>query len=826
MTAPPRNPLKQRWRDATRVFTALDRDSAEVRARQLGAVSSLTPVALLANLVNALVVAVVFRHSVPAVALAAWLAVLVLAFVPGLRAWWRHRGEPVRRVSPRAIRRATIGAGVLALLWTIPAILWYAGGSHGQQLLVAAITLGMMCGGAFMLAPLPPAAAGYLAVLGLGGQWALAHTPGAEALALHVLLLAYTAVLAYAAWATGQTFAARLVSERESTRQGQLVSLLLRDFEEHSADLLWEIGSNGCLTHMAARLAQALGQTESELQRITLLEALKRRSRASDGEGHLEALSSALTLGQAFRDLVVPVRATGGLRWWSLSARPLLDEDGHHTGWRGVITDVTQARETHRRLAYLAHFDSLTGLANRLELRERLARAIDALDTGGRHIALLCLDIDHFKTINDSLGHAAGDAVLVEVGRRLQACLRQSDLAARLGGDEFAVMITDLQSTDDLRTAAQHLMQVLSQSVDIGGRQLPMSVSIGIAQAPEHGRTLDELMGNADLALYAAKEAGRNRFELFMPRLGDRHRRRVAVEQAMRGALNRGEMHLHWQPRVDIASWKVTGAEVLMRWHHPELGRVGPDEFIDVAESSGQIAEIGAWALARACAHAVQMPVPIFVSVNVSPVQLLREDFEASVQRALDFSGLPAQRLEIEVTESLFIDASPQALTNLHALRAMGVRIALDDFGTGYSSLAYLRRFPFDTLKIDRAFVRELMTRHDARAIVKTIIELARTLGMNTIAEGVEEPAQLDVLREAGCDAVQGFMVARPMPRGDFLRLLADWSKPATTPGELPAWAEASGAWSAPAPLEAGAGRARVDPAPTAGAQPAPRRVA
>jgi EAL domain-containing protein (putative c-di-GMP-specific phosphodiesterase class I) len=299
-------------------------------------------------------------------------------------------------------------------------------------------------------------------------------------------------------------------------------------------------------------------------------------------------------------------------------------------------------------------------------------------------------------------------------------------------------------------------------------------------------------MGNADLALYAAKEAGRGRFELFVPRLADRHRRRVAIEQALRGALARSEMHLHWQPRVDVATWEVVGAEVLLRWQHPELGRVAPDEFIGIAEDAGLIAEIGLWVLGRACAHAAQMKHPIVVSVNVSPAQLLREDFASQALRVIAQSGLAPERLEIEVTESLFMDNSPQALANLHALREVGVRIALDDFGTGYSSLAYLRRFPFDTLKIDRAFVRELMTRHDARAIVRTILELARTLGMSTIAEGVEEPAQLAVLREAGCGSVQGYLAARPMPRGDFLRLLANWTPSGTVQMDLDAERDAA----------------------------------
>jgi predicted signal transduction protein with EAL and GGDEF domain len=273
---------------------------------------------------------------------------------------------------------------------------------------------------------------------------------------------------------------------------------------------------------------------------------------------------------------------------------------------------------------------------------------------------------------------------------------------------------------------------------------VPIGVSLGLAVAPDHGRTLDELMAHADLALYAAKEAGRGRHELYVPRLGDRRRRRVAIEQGLRDALARGALSLHWQPCIAIEGWQVIGAEALLRWEHPTLGPVPPVEAVRVAEECGLIVEIGAWVMRQACREAAQLPATLAASVNVSAAQLRRDDFAALVRQALGAAALPPPRLEIEVTESLLIDAESAALSHLHALRSIGVRVALDDFGTGYSSLAYLRRFPFDTLKIDRAFVRELMSRHDARAIVKTILALAQTLGMHTLAEGVEEPAQLD----------------------------------------------------------------------------------
>ncbi len=775
------------WRREFHVYTALDRDSAEVRARHLQTVTRLTPLMVGANLLNATALLVAFRDRAASPFTLAWAGLLLVWCALGLRAWWQGRHRPVQRVSPRGIHRATVGAAVLGGVWASVAVAWFPGATHDQQLLLSALVLGMMCGGAFALAAIPQAAMAYIGVLGAGAQWVLLLVDGPVIGFMQCLLIVYCVILVSSTLSAARVATARLQSEREAGRQKQLVSLLLRDFEEHSADVLWATGPTGLLTHVSPRLSSALGSSVKALQATGLIEALQLRKAGADAESHLAALRQALDKGQAFRERVLPVKTSSGLRWWSLAGKPVHDEAGHHAGWRGVISDVTQVRETHRRLAYLAHFDSLTGLANRLELRERLARMI-APEPGRpeRRTALMCLDVDHFKAINDTLGHAAGDAVLAEVGRRLQACLRQDDLAARLGGDEFALVITDVRDDEQLESLARRVVQVMCQPCDVAGRQVGLGTSIGIAVAPDHGSTLDELMGNADLALYAAKDAGRGRYELFVPRLGDRHRRRVAIEQALRGAVHRDEMHLHWQPRVDIAGWRVAGAEVLLRWQHPELGRIAPDEFIPIAEESGLIVEIGSWVMQRACVHAAQLPLPLGVSVNVSPAQLLREDFAISVRRALDQAGLPPDRLEVEVTESLFMDSSPLALANLHALREMGVRIALDDFGTGYSSLAYLRRFPFDTLKIDRAFVRELMTRHDARAIVKTILELAQTLGMSTIAEGVEEPAQLALLREAGCGAIQGFMVARPMPRGDFLRLLANWvDKPVSTPGQL-----------------------------------------
>ena len=293
---------------------------------------------------------------------------------------------------------------------------------------------------------------------------------------------------------------------------------------------------------------------------------------------------------------------------------------------------------------------------------------------------------------------------------------------------------------------------------------------------PDAPRKLDEVLANADLALGAAKGAGRGRCELFHADMGERLRLRIALERDLRDALARRELTLHWQPQVDTEAWRVSGCEALLRWQHPRHGMVPPLQFIPIAEESGFIVELGEWVLQEACRVGAKQLPGLTVNVNVSPMQLVRDDFTAVVRRALAEAHLDAHRLEIEITESLFIDASPKALANLEALRQMGVRVALDDFGTGYSSLAYLRQFPFDTLKIDRAFVRELVTQRDARAIVKSIMDLARALGMSTVAEGVEEPAQYELLCRAGCEYVQGYLIARPMPIEGVKELIASWA--------------------------------------------------
>jgi diguanylate cyclase (GGDEF)-like protein len=434
---------------------------------------------------------------------------------------------------------------------------------------------------------------------------------------------------------------------------------------------------------------------------------------------------------------------------------------------------VGKIAEREQRITQLAFNDVLTGLPNRTMFQQQLEQLFSACDANGSLFALHCLDLDQFKVINDTLGHPAGDALLVEAAHRLRHAAR-GHFVGRLGGDEFVV----LQSVGDDRAAIERLgrdiLTAIAQPLTIDGNEFVPSTSIGIAIAPEDGPEGETLLRNADLALYRAKEAGRGTYAFFEESLNQRAQERRRLESDLRLALERGELELRYQPLFDLENNRICSFEALLRWNHPKRGLISPVEFIPIAEDTGLIVPIGAWVVREACNQAVTWPEAIRIAVNVSPVQFHRGALHETVLQALATTGLAPNRLEIEITESIFLEGSESTLKLLHALRALGVRVALDDFGTGYSSLSYLQSFPFDKLKIDRSFIHNLLTREGASAIVRAITELAHALNIETTAEGVEETAQLMELRAHGCSSVQGFLFAEPMSAADVDQLFLD----------------------------------------------------
>ncbi len=443
-------------------------------------------------------------------------------------------------------------------------------------------------------------------------------------------------------------------------------------------------------------------------------------------------------------------------------------EDG---GWIATYEDITERCRAEEQLVYLARHDGLTRLPNRAHFRERLEWALSHVSRG-RQLAVLYIDIDRFKPINDMFGHDAGDILLLMVGRRLRGCARESDTVARLGSDEFAIVQTDIDRPELAGSLAQRIIAALVEPFDIAGSRLEVAVSVGIAMAPSDGMRPDTLLTYAEQAMRRAKTDGQGSYRLFEREMDQRERERRRIERELRGALDRNELEVFYQPLFDLRSRRIASFEALVRWRHHTGVMVLPGEFIPVAEDSGLIGVLGAFVLRQACQDAAGWPPEIRVAVNMSPSQLRNMSVVETVQTALARARLPPTRLEIEVTESTLLDTRSAAMQVLHALRGMGVRIAIDDFGTGYASLSYLRDFPFDKIKIDRSFIQGLLERPECLAIVRAMLRLAGSLGVSVVAEGVETKEQLACLRAEGCTEAQSFLLGAPMPAYGVRHLL------------------------------------------------------
>jgi diguanylate cyclase (GGDEF)-like protein len=440
-------------------------------------------------------------------------------------------------------------------------------------------------------------------------------------------------------------------------------------------------------------------------------------------------------------------------------------------GWVVTHQDVTEAIRAEARISHLALHDALTDLPNRVLFQEKLAEALLRVPRG-ENVAVLCLDLDRFKSVNDTLGHAVGDELLTAAADRLRGCVRDSDTVARLGGDEFAIIQPFGEQPTGATSLASRIIDSLSAPYTLAGHEIVIGTSIGVSIAPNDGMTADQLLKNADLALYRAKSDGRGVFRFFEPAMDAKMRARREMELELRAALANSEFEVFYQPLVNVAIGQVAGFEALLRWRSPQRGLVPPNDFIALAEEIGLIVPIGAWVLKQACMEAVKWPNQIKIAVNLSPVQFKSDKLVFDVIAALAASGLSPQRLELEITETVMLHETETTLAMLRQIKALGVAISMDDFGTGYSSLSYLRKFPFDKIKIDQSFIRELSDAHESVAIVRAVMGLGTSLGMVTMAEGVETLEQLRTLQAEGCAEAQGFLFSPAVPAGEIGELL------------------------------------------------------
>jgi diguanylate cyclase (GGDEF)-like protein/PAS domain S-box-containing protein len=562
------------------------------------------------------------------------------------------------------------------------------------------------------------------------------------------------------------------VSERTAalqTSEQRLQSLL-----SLSADWIWEQDAELRFTFVSEGIRAATGTTPEALLG-------KRRLADSSFEAAPEAVANyeaCIAARRAFRDFTFRrTRPDGSVRFIRTSGEPVFDTAGKFCGYRGISRDVTAATLAEQRVHELARYDSLTGLPNRNMFLDELERAIARAQRQGGEFAVCFIDLDRFKTINDTVGHAAGDQLLQAMAQRLQATLRKSDLVARLGGDEFVVMLEGGAEGGDLAVVAQKLLDAVGSPVELQGCSFLVTASIGIGRYPADGTDAATLLQHADAAMYLAKDCGKNNIQFYTAELADLAASQFELESALRLALARDELVLHFQPKVSVSSGRILGLEALVRWHHPTRGLVPPGEFIPLAEERGLIVPLGRWVMQQACRQirdwrAAGLQVPP-VAVNLSARQFADDNLVDHLVSSMSACGVMATDIEVELTESVLMSDPERANEVLRRLHRMGVRIAIDDFGTGYSSLSYLKRFPADTVKIDRAFISGLPGDSDDAAITQAVIAMAHSLGLQVVAEGVETDEQLAALQRLGCDEAQGFLLGRPVDAARTAVLLA-----------------------------------------------------
>ena len=542
--------------------------------------------------------------------------------------------------------------------------------------------------------------------------------------------------------------------------------LLLRNFESSGRGWFWSTDSNGDLTYLSAPVIASLGKAPTDILGQPFLNLFRK----SDHQTSQRTLPFIPTKQSNFGDLPLMAAIDSDEIWWSVSGSPFCNSAGHFAGFRGSGTDITEMRLSADDNSKLATYDSLTGLLNRFRMSKLLDATLTAFKVQKRPCAVMLIDLDRFKQVNDTLGHPAGDALLKQVAERLVSAVGDKEKICRLGGDEFQICLPDMEARGSLGDLADKIIKSLSQPYSVDGSRCIIGASIGIAVSPFDGQSSEDLIRNADLALYAAKGGGRGRFRFYSSDLHQAAADRRILEDDLRDALTKNEIWLAYQPVVDSRTNTVSGFEALLRWNHPERGPISPALFIPIAEDANLIGTIGEWALQKACEQAAKWPGKLKVAVNVSPSQFTTGTLPKTIERALANSGLQPSRLELEITEGVFLQNSADTDSMFTALKNIGVRLALDDFGTGYSSLGYLKTAPFDRIKIDQSFVHGA-TEPGSRngAIIAAIVALANALDMETTAEGIETLDQLDLVRSLGVSHVQGYVYCRPVDNESLL---------------------------------------------------------
>ena len=685
---------------------------------------------------------------------------------------WRRGRLVANALTIRTIRRRTIWVAACAgvALASIPVML-FSGADADGRLLIAATCAGLIATG-LCVGFVPAAGMLYSGSIILGSFVALAMTGEPFYIIIAILLAIYSCFIFATTIQIGKLVSLRAIVQVDLDKQREVSGLLLNDFEQNSSDWLWETDPDGLIRSPSPRFAE-VAQTDRDCLALSRFATLVTPACNQPSEA-LSYLLSAIADRRPFKRITIPVEIGEATHWWALTGKPVYDREKRFQGFRGIGSGVTLQHEYMATLDHLANHDVLTQLPNRRRFEQLVADAQHAFlhRPNGAGYGILCLDLDRFKQVNDTFGHAVGDDLLRKIGERLQTFAGPDLVVARFAGDEFAILYAT-PDVDANAALAGRIVDALQEPFVFNDLYLDVGVSIGIAIASDDA-TSEEILRKADAALYRMKEDGGGGYRFYVPAMDEHKEERASLMGELRGGLDRGEFTLHYQPLVSAACSELCGFEALMRWNHPVHGQVPPSKFIALAEETGAILALGEWGLRTACRFATTWQDPtLTIAVNVSTVQIRHSDLVAVVSRALSDFGLEPSRLELEITETAFLATTNEAMAVLENLRRLGVRLALDDFGAGYSSLSYLRKLPVDKIKIDRSFIIDLPEVESDVSIVKTIVELGRTLGMTTIAEGVETLAQRDCLRQIGCPQLQGYLFGAPASEEATLQVIA-----------------------------------------------------
>lgn len=732
----------------------------KIAAGQLQGLIQMAPLASFgAILAMALTISLLWSTEARNATLAVSTAIMFLQLL-SLRSFYRSRNV-LKRVesNPRIIRAVIVNAAVYGCLWGILSImvLRYVApdGLFVSGLLLASILMTTV----YCFRTVLHASFAFIGISGVLLTFAFTSRPEFIGLLPSIALIGlYFTVVPYIAFLQTRDFISHFRGELKSQDEAVLSNALLRQFEETGHEWFWATDSEGKLERASEELRSVLGHADTKF-----LDPDHPTSMAMCDARETNALAAALQSQGDFQDVKVPIILDGEQHWIAFSGRVSARDDGDFSGYIGVCSDITKEKQAEEKIVEMAMMDGLTNLHNRTSFYEEMDTIVRRLERYGTPFSLMFLDLDKFKLVNDSYGHHVGDGLLKEAAARILKVLRGNDVVGRLGGDEFAIIVEETSDPVFIAKLAARIIQEVSLPYEVEGETLYIGVSVGVALAPVHGTQREQLLRNADLALYRAKDDGRGVFRYFEAQMDFEQRERRMLEQEMRQALTDDEFEMKFQPMISTKTGRVVCMEALIRWNHEIRGLLPPDEFISIAEQSNLIVDVGRWSLLSACRTATTWPDDVGVAVNVSALHFMRSDVIGDIADVLKATGLAPSRLEIEITESILIDHNDETVTKLRGLKDLGITIAMDDFGTGYSSLGYLTRFRFDRLKIDKSFLKDMDKNDDRKAIIYAISTLGENLGIAITVEGVETIEHVEFLKTIYCDQAQGFYYSRPI---------------------------------------------------------------